>query len=112
MRKMRENLLWATGYNALAISIAARVLMPWGITLRPEFGTLIMSANPIIVVINALLLRNTILENGNNPPPRAHFRVLRNLCIHLLPVHIYQSVLKYGSVRVSSVRVHNNYLIK
>jgi Cu2+-exporting ATPase len=67
MRKMRENLLWATGYNTLAIPIAAGVLMPWGITLRPEFGALIMSASSIIVVINALLLRSTKLENVNNP---------------------------------------------
>jgi Cu2+-exporting ATPase len=58
MRKMRENLLWATGYNAIAIPVAAGVLMPWGITLRPEIGALIMSASSIIVVVNALLLRN------------------------------------------------------
>jgi Cu2+-exporting ATPase len=58
MRKMKQNLLWATGYNALAIPIAAGILMPWGITLRPEMGALIMSASSIIVVFNALLLRN------------------------------------------------------
>lgn len=57
MNKMRQNLLWATGYNAAAIPIAAGVLYPWGITLRPEWGALIMSASSIIVVINALLLR-------------------------------------------------------
>ena len=38
MRKMRENLLWATGYNTVAIPMAAGVLSPWGITLRPEWG--------------------------------------------------------------------------
>jgi Cu2+-exporting ATPase len=58
MRKMKENLLWATGYNAIAIPVAAGILMPWGITLRPEMGALIMSASSIIVVANALLLRN------------------------------------------------------
>jgi Cu2+-exporting ATPase len=58
MRKMKENLLWATGYNAISIPIAAGVLMPWGITLRPEMGALIMSASSIIVVVNALFLRN------------------------------------------------------
>jgi Cu2+-exporting ATPase len=58
MRKMKQNLLWATGYNAIAIPIAAGILMPWGITLRPEMGALIMSASSIIVVFNALLLRN------------------------------------------------------
>jgi Cu2+-exporting ATPase len=58
MRKMKENLMWATGYNAIAIPVAAGILMPWGITLRPEMGALIMSASSIIVVANALLLRN------------------------------------------------------
>jgi len=58
MKKMRENLLWATGYNSVAIPIAAGILTPWGITLRPEWGALIMSASSIIVVLNALLLRN------------------------------------------------------
>jgi Cu2+-exporting ATPase len=58
MRKMRQNLLWASGYNSLAIPIAAGILFPWGIILRPEWGALIMSASSIIVVANALLLRN------------------------------------------------------
>jgi Cu2+-exporting ATPase len=57
MRKMKQNLLWATGYNAAAIPIAAGVLFPWGLVLRPEWGALIMSASSIIVVVNALLLR-------------------------------------------------------
>lgn len=38
MKKMKENLMWATGYNAIAIPVAAGVLIPWGITLRPEMG--------------------------------------------------------------------------
>jgi Cu2+-exporting ATPase len=62
MRKMRQNLLWAGGYNALAIPIAAGVLFRWGIILRPEWGALIMSASSIIVVVNALLLRGEKLE--------------------------------------------------
>ncbi len=62
MRKMKENLVWASGYNAVAIPVAAGVLMPWGITLRPEWGALIMSASSIIVVANALLLRNEKIE--------------------------------------------------
>jgi heavy metal translocating P-type ATPase len=57
MRKMKENLLWAAGYNVIAIPVAAGILTPWGITLRPEWGALIMSASSIIVVTNALLLR-------------------------------------------------------
>jgi Cu2+-exporting ATPase len=62
MRKMKENLLWATGYNAIAIPVAAGILSPWGIMLRPEWGALFMSASSIIVVINALTLRNTNLS--------------------------------------------------
>ncbi|MFW9777340.1 MAG: heavy metal translocating P-type ATPase [Candidatus Heimdallarchaeota archaeon] len=56
-RKMKENLVWATGYNTLAIPIAAGLLAPLGIFLRPEWGALAMAASSIIVVLNALLLR-------------------------------------------------------
>lgn len=55
--KMKQNLAWATGYNLFAIPIAAGILYPWGILLRPEWGALLMSASSIIVVLNALLLR-------------------------------------------------------
>jgi Cu2+-exporting ATPase len=61
MSKMRQNLIWATGYNVVAIPAAAGVLQPWGIILRPEWGALIMSASTIIVALNALLLRRTRL---------------------------------------------------
>ena len=61
MSKMRQNLIWATGYNVVAIPAAAGVLQPWGIILRPEWGALIMSASTIIVAFNALLLRRTRL---------------------------------------------------
>jgi len=57
MKKMRENLIWATGYNALAIPTAAGLFIPLGITLRPEWGALAMAASTIIVVLNAQLLR-------------------------------------------------------
>jgi Cu2+-exporting ATPase len=56
MSKMRQNLVWATAYNVVAIPAAAGVLQPWGIVLRPEWGALIMSASTIVVAINALLL--------------------------------------------------------
>jgi Cu2+-exporting ATPase len=69
MRKMRQNLLWATGYNAVAIPIAAGILYPWGITLRPEWGALIMSASSIIVVVNALLLRREKISSPNERKP-------------------------------------------
>jgi len=61
MRKMRQNLVWATAYNVVAIPAAAGVLQPWGITLRPEWGALIMSASTVIVAVNALLLRRVAL---------------------------------------------------
>ena len=61
-RKMVENLLWATGYNVLAIPLAAGVLYTsFGLLLRPEWSALLMSASSIIVVANALLLRKTKL---------------------------------------------------
>ena len=56
--KMKQNLVWASVYNILAIPIAAGVLYPkFGITLRPEFSALLMSASSIIVAINAVLLK-------------------------------------------------------
>ena len=58
VRKMKENLVWASVYNILAIPVAAGVLYPsFGITLRPEFSALLMSASSIIVAINAVLLK-------------------------------------------------------
>jgi Cu2+-exporting ATPase len=55
--KMKQNLVWATGYNALAIPAAAGVFIPWGVMLRPEWGAVLMSASSIIVVLNALTLK-------------------------------------------------------
>ena len=60
--KMRQNLAWAAGYNLIAIPIAAGILFPFGILLRPEWSALLMSASSIIVVINALTLRRTNLN--------------------------------------------------
>lgn len=56
--KMKQNLVWASVYNILAIPVAAGVLYPkFGITLRPEFSALLMSASSIIVAVNAVLLK-------------------------------------------------------
>lgn len=63
MQKMKENLAWATGYNAFTIPIAAGILRPWGITLRPQWGALIMTASSIIFVLNALRLRGLNLSS-------------------------------------------------
>jgi Cu2+-exporting ATPase len=61
MRKMQQNLVWATGYNIVAIPAAAGALQPLGIVLRPEWAALLMSASTIIVAFNALLLRRAKL---------------------------------------------------
>ena len=54
---MAQNLLWATGYNAFAIPLAAGLLYAYGIILSPAVGALLMSASTIIVAINARLLK-------------------------------------------------------
>ena len=64
MSKMRQNLAWATAYNVIAIPAAAGLFQPWGITLRPEWGALIMAASTIIVAFNALLLRRVDLNGA------------------------------------------------
>lgn len=56
-KKMRQNLWWAAGYNIAAIPLAAGALYSYGITLRPEWGALLMAGSSIIVVTNALLLK-------------------------------------------------------
>jgi Cu2+-exporting ATPase len=56
-RKMVQNLIWATGYNVVAIPLAAGVLYSAGFLLRPEVGAILMSLSTIIVAINAKLLR-------------------------------------------------------
>ncbi|HEY8492210.1 MAG TPA: heavy metal translocating P-type ATPase [Dehalococcoidia bacterium] len=56
-RKMRQNLAWATGYNVVAIPLAAGVLAPVGVLLAPAVGALFMSASTVIVALNAQLLR-------------------------------------------------------
>ena len=56
-RKMIQNLLWATGYNIVAIPLAAGALYAWGVLLTPALGAVLMSASTVIVAINAGLLR-------------------------------------------------------
>ena len=56
-RKMVQNLIWATGYNAVAIPLAAGVLYPAGILLSPAAGAVLMSVSTVIVAVNARLLR-------------------------------------------------------
>ena len=55
--KMFQNLLWATGYNAFAIPLAAGVLFSYGIFLSPAAGAFLMSISTVIVAVNARTLR-------------------------------------------------------
>jgi P-type Cu2+ transporter len=66
-RKMIQNLVWATGYNLVAIPVAAGVLVPWGIDLPMAVGAIAMSASTIVVAANAQLLRRVRLRR--QPPP-------------------------------------------
>lgn len=59
--KMIQNLLWATGYNAFAIPLAAGVAYGAGILLTPAFGAALMSLSTVIVAINARLLKRASL---------------------------------------------------
>ena len=63
-RKMVENLVWATGYNVVAIPVAAGILVPWGIDLSMAAGAVAMSASTIIVALNAQLLRRLRLRRS------------------------------------------------
>ena len=56
-RKMIQNLIWATGYNIVAIPLAAGALYACGLLLTPALGAVLMSASTVIVAINARLLR-------------------------------------------------------
>jgi Cu2+-exporting ATPase len=66
LRKMRQNLGWAIGYNTIALPIAAGVFAPVGLVLRPEIAALSMSGSSLIVAVNALLLKRLTLPE---PPP-------------------------------------------
>jgi Cu2+-exporting ATPase len=67
-RKMMQNLVWATGYNAIAIPVAAGVFAPWGFVLPMSIGALAMSLSTVIVAGNAQLLRNLDLRPEPRPP--------------------------------------------
>ncbi len=67
VRKMRQNLAWAVGYNSLAIPIAAGLLYPgFRILLQPAIGALSMSGSSILVAVNAVLLKNARIEASPN----------------------------------------------
>ena len=65
LRKERQNLGWAIGYNSVALPIAAGVFEPaFGLVLRPEIAALSMSGSSLLVAVNALLLRRLRLPGG------------------------------------------------
>jgi len=64
-RKMIQNLLWATGYNVVALPLAAGVLAPFGFILSPAVGAALMSASTVVVAVNAQFLRR--LDFGSAP---------------------------------------------
>ena len=75
VRKMRQNLAWAVGYNSLAIPIAAGIFEPLGFILRPEVGAISMSGSSVIVALNAVALKRLPLpetEPAAGKPPGRH----------------------------------------
>jgi Cu2+-exporting ATPase len=64
VRKMRQNLAWAIGYNSLAIPIAAGFFEPLGFTLRPEIAAISMSGSSVLVAVNALALKRLRLPHS------------------------------------------------
>ena len=72
LRKMRQNLGWAIGYNAIALPIAAGVFQPaFGLVLRPEIAALSMSGSSFLVAVNALLLKRLRLPRPGEETPAA-----------------------------------------
>lgn len=63
-KKMKQNLIWATGYNVVAIPLAAGVLYKSGILLAPAVGAILMSLSTVVVAFNAQLLRRLPLGSG------------------------------------------------
>jgi Cu2+-exporting ATPase len=62
-RKMLQNLGWATGYNLIAVPVAAGALAWAGIVLAPAVGAILMSLSTIVVALNAQLLRSLDLQH-------------------------------------------------
>jgi Cu2+-exporting ATPase len=63
-RKMIQNLVWAAGYNVVAIPLAAGAFAWAGISLGPEVGAIVMSLSTVVVALNAQLLRRVDLSTG------------------------------------------------
>jgi Cu2+-exporting ATPase len=59
--KMIQNLFWASGYNVVALPVAAGALISYGIVLQPAVAAVFMSLSTVIVAVNAALLRSAKL---------------------------------------------------
>jgi Cu2+-exporting ATPase len=70
VRKMKQNLGWAIGYNAVALPIAAGVFEPaFGLVLRPEIAAITMAGSSLLVAVNALTLKRLRLPQPMPTPP-------------------------------------------
>jgi P-type Cu2+ transporter len=66
LRKMRQNLAWAVGYNSLALPVAAGLLEPVGLILRPEVAAISMSGSSVLVAVNAVTLKRLRLPTASD----------------------------------------------
>jgi Cu2+-exporting ATPase len=71
LRKMRQNLAWAIGYNSLALPVAGGVFEPLGLVLRPEVGAISMSGSSVLVALNAVSLKRLRLPGDHKAGPSA-----------------------------------------
>ncbi len=63
-RKMIQNLVWAAGYNVVALPLAAGALAWAGVVLGPAVAAVLMSGSTVVVALNAQLLRRVDLRPG------------------------------------------------
>lgn len=75
VRKMKQNLGWAVGYNAIALPIAAGVFQPaFGLVLRPEIAAITMAGSSLLVAVNALTLKRLRLPRPPAPAAESESR--------------------------------------
>jgi Cu2+-exporting ATPase len=70
-RKMIQNLIWATGYNVVALPLAAGALYAWGVLLTPAVGAVLMAGSTVVVAINARMLSLKSAPNPETQQPKA-----------------------------------------
>ncbi len=70
-RKMIQNLIWATGYNVVALPLAAGALYAWGVLLTPAVGAVLMAGSTVVVAINARMLRLKAAPTPDTRDPNA-----------------------------------------